>query len=87
NTAQIGEQVDIVTAAWFPRELRLRLRRPPTLQPPSLDGMWTYPQAAPVGIAASRVVGGQWYDLFVLSQVGFPLHAGPLRIGGATLTY
>lgn len=86
-TARVGEQVDVVTAAWFPRELRLRLRRPPTLQPPVLDGMWTAGQSAPVNIAASREVGGQWYDLFVLPQVAFGLRPGPIRIGAATLTY
>ena len=34
----VGEQVDVITAAWFPRDLRVQLRRPPTLQPPVIDG-------------------------------------------------
>ena len=34
DSVRVGEQVDVVTAAWFPRDLRLQLRRPPTLQPP-----------------------------------------------------
>ena len=29
DTARVGEQVDVVTFAWFPRDLRLQLRRPP----------------------------------------------------------
>jgi hypothetical protein len=31
DSISVGEQVDVVTAAWFPRDLRLQLRRPPTL--------------------------------------------------------
>ncbi len=85
--AVVGEQVDIVTAAWFPRELRLRLRRAPTLVPPAVEGMWSYPQPAPVGIAASRQVGGVWYDLFVAHQVAFPVRSGDLVIEPAQMQY
>ncbi len=49
DSVRVGEQVDVVTAAWFPRDLRLQLRRPPTLQPPVIDGVWSYPQATPAG--------------------------------------
>jgi hypothetical protein len=87
DTARVGEQVDVVTAAWFPRDLRLQLRRPPTLQPPVIDGVWTYPQATPAGIAATRNIGGRWYDLFVAHQVVFPLVAGRVAIPRATLKY
>ncbi|MGE0353008.1 MAG: hypothetical protein AB7I33_03550 [Gemmatimonadales bacterium] len=82
-----GEQVDVVTAAWFPRELRLQLRRPPTLQVPSIDGVWSYPQRAPGGIAASRLVGGRWFDLFIVHQVVYPLAPGRITIPPATLHY
>src|SRR5581483_6231268 len=68
NSALVGEQVDVLTAAWFPRELRVRLRRPPTLQPPVIEGVWSYPQPVPPGIAATRNVGGTLYDLFVAHQ-------------------
>ena len=87
DTARVGEQVDVVTLAWFPRDLRLQLRRPPTLQPPVIDGVWSYPQATPNGIAATRSVRGQWYDLFVSHQVVFPLVAGTTNIPRATLKY
>ncbi len=87
DSAWVGEQVDVVTAAWFPRDLRLQLRRPPTLQPPVIDGVWTYPQATPSGIAATRNVGGRWYDLFVAHQVVFPLVPGTVTIPRATLKY
>ncbi len=87
DTVSVGEQVDVVTAAWFPRDLRLQLRRPPTLQPPVIDGVWSYPQAAPSGIAVTRNIGGIAYDLFVAHQVVFPLVAGTITIPRAMLKY
>jgi hypothetical protein len=83
----LGDQVDLVVVAWFPREVRNRLRNPPTLEPPSLRGAWTYDRATPMGVVASRQVNGRWYDLFVLHQVVFPLTAGGLEIGPATVSY
>jgi len=83
----VGEQVDIVTAAWFPRDLRLQLRRAPTLVPPAVEGMWSYPQPAPVGIAASRLVAGTFYDLFVAHQIAFPVRSGKLQIAPAQMQY
>jgi tetratricopeptide (TPR) repeat protein len=82
-----GEQVDLVTAAWFPRDLRLQLRRPPTLQQPKIEGVWVYPQPVPVGIATSRRVRGEWYDLFITHQVVFPVSPGEIRIAPAELQY
>ncbi len=87
DTVYVGEQVDVVTAAWFPRDLRSQLRRPPTLQPPSAEGVWSYPQPVPPGIAASRRVGNTWYDLFVMHQVVFPLVPGSLKVSQASLRY
>lgn len=87
DTVRVGEQVDVVTLAWFPRDLRLQLRRPPTLQPPVIDGVWSYPQATPAGIAATRQVNGRWYDLFVSYQAVFPLVAGRVDVPRATLKY
>ena len=87
DTVRVGEQVDVVTAAWFPRDLRMQLRRPPTLQPPVIDGVWSYPQPAPSGIAVTRNIGGIAYDLFVAHQVVFPLVAGTIAIPRAMLKY
>jgi hypothetical protein len=87
DSVRVGEQVDVVTAAWFPRDLRLQLRRPPTLQPPVIDGVWSFPQTTPSGIAATRNIRGRWYDLFVSHQVVFPLVAGTVSIPRATLKY
>ena len=87
DSTLVGQQVDVVTAAWFPRDLRLQLRRPPTLQPPVIDGVWSYPQATPAGIAATRSIDGRWYDLFIAHQVVFPLLPGTVSIPRATLKY
>lgn len=87
DSVRVGEQVDVVTAAWFPRDLRLQLRRPPTLQPPVIDGVWSFPQAAPAGIAVTRNIGGIAYDLFIAHQVVFPLVAGTIVIPSAMLKY
>jgi cytochrome c-type biogenesis protein CcmH/NrfG len=87
DSLTVGEQVDVITAAWFPRDLRVQLRRPPTLQPPVIDGVWSYPQSAPAGIAVTRSIGGRWYDLFIAHQVVFPLIPGRVAIPRATLKY
>ena len=87
DTAWLGEQVELVTAAWFPRELRDRLRRPPTLRAPSLGGLWSaQPQSTPI-LAGTRVVRGVIYDLFVAHQTLFPLSAGLTTSPPAVLTY
>ena len=83
----VGQQVDVVTLAWFERETRQRLRRAPTVEPPQVEGVWSYPQPVPGGIAATRQVGGKWYDLFVLHQVAFPLTPGRFAVSPAKLTY
>jgi hypothetical protein len=87
RSAAVGEQVDVLTAAWFPRELRTQLRRPPTLQPPVIEGVWSYPQPVPPGIAATRTVGGVLYDLFVAHQAVFPLQPGRVEVTPAVLKY
>ncbi len=87
DTVLVGEQVDVLTAAWFSRDLRGRLRRQPRFEPPVLTGVWAFPQTALPGIAASKRVGDKWYDLFVLHQVVFPLAPGAVAIPPVTLTY
>ncbi len=82
-----GEQLDILTAAWFSRSLRARLRRPPSLKPPALAGVWTVPQPAVPGIVATRAIGDDVYDLFVSHQVAFPLTAGSVVVPAARLEY
>ncbi len=82
-----GDQLDVLTAAWFPRSLRSRLRRPPTLKPPVLVGVWSVPQAPIPGLVASRLVGEETYDLFISHQIAYPLAAGRLTIPPARLEY
>lgn len=83
----LGEQVDLVVVAWFPRDIRARLRNPPTLSPPPVRGAWSYRRATPIRPALSRRVRGVWYDLYVLHDVVFPVTAGTLEIGSATVSY
>jgi hypothetical protein len=83
----VGAPVDVVVAAWFPRETRLQLRTPPTFTDPDLRGAWVYPQPVPAGLAATRFVGGHWYDLYVLHAVVFPFSPGKMQIGRAKVSY
>ena len=82
-----GDQVNVLTAAWLPRGLRLRLRQPPSLTPPALPGVFSSPRASVPGAVASRVVDGETYDLFVGFQTAYPLNPGPLTIPGARLSW
>lgn len=87
QTIVLGEQLDVVVLAWFPRDIRSRLRTRPTLSPPELQGAWTYAQTPSLRAVESREVGGRLFDLFLYRQIAFPLTAGPLRVGPATITY
>ena len=87
DTAWIGEQVELVTAAWFPRELRNRLRHTPNLLPPALNGLWSVQVQANMAMAATRTLRGQLYDLFIAHQTIFPLGGGKITVPPAILTY
>ena len=82
-----GDQLNVLTAAWLPRGLRLRLRQPPTLSPPALPGVWATPRTSVPGAVASRTVDGELYDLFVGFQTVYPLNPGVLRIPSARLSW
>jgi hypothetical protein len=87
DTVWIGQQLELVTAAWFPRELRDRLRRQPTLRTPSLSGLWSAPNQTTPTLAETRRVNGRVYDLFISHQTLFPLGAGAIEAPPAVLTY
>jgi len=87
DSGLVGQQFDVIAAAWFPRELRGRLRRAPVLTLQTPEGVWAYPGAAPSEVAASRLVRGQWLDLFVAHQAVFPLAPGRIVIPPATVQY
>ena len=87
DSVWIGEQVELLTAAWFPEELRSRLRRSPTLSAPSLSGLWSLQsQNLPV-LAETRRVGRQVYAIYVQYQTLFPLAAGRVDAPPAVLNY
>jgi hypothetical protein len=88
DTVFAGQQVDLIAAAWIPRELRERMRRPPLLTLVTPEGVWAYPAATSTGVAMSRqVTGGRWLDLFITHQVVFPLAPGRLILPPASVEY
>jgi hypothetical protein len=87
DVAWVGEQVELVTAAWFPRELRDRLRRTPTLRAPSIKGLWSVQSQTLPMLVDTRRVRGEVYDLFVMHQTLFPLGPGRIESPPAFLTY
>jgi len=87
DSVLVGQQLDVIAAAWFPRDLRARLTHPPILSLQTAEGAWSYPGAVPTEVAASRQVRGAWMDLFVAHQALFPLAPGRLVIPPATVAY
>ena len=87
DSVLVGQQLDVIAAAWFPRELRARLSYPPILSLQTAEGAWSYPGAVPTEVAASRQVRGGWMDLFVAHQALFPLAPGRIVIPPATVAY
>jgi oxygen tolerance protein BatD len=87
DSVLVGRQFDILVAAWFPRELRLRLRGHPQLSLPTPTGVWSYPEEAPDEFVGSRLVRGRWMDLYVAHRIVFPLEPGLLTIPPASVVY
>jgi hypothetical protein len=87
DTVLVGQQVDVVVVAWFPRAVRDRLRRPPLVSLPAAAGAWVLPQPVPAGTSLSRRASTGWVDGFVAHQVLLPLAAGRLVIPPAVVTY
>jgi hypothetical protein len=85
--AIVGHQLDVVLAAWFPRSLRERLRRPPLLTLLTPENVWSYPPASPNGVVLSRQVHGQPMDLYAVHQILFPLSAGTITIPPGSVEY
>ena len=82
-----AEQVDLLAVAWFPRDVRLRLRRPPVVALRTPDGVWAQATLASADIAASRQVRGAWFDVFVSHQVVFPLQPGRFVVEPAAVDF
>jgi tetratricopeptide (TPR) repeat protein len=87
ETLRVGMQVDVLLAAWFPRAMRERLRRPPLLTLQTPEDVWGYPPSMPSGVVLSRQVRGQWMDLYAVHQVVFPLAAGRLVVPPGSVEY
>ena len=87
DTVYAGAQVDLIAAAWIPRDLGQRMRRQPLLTLVTPEGVWAYPAAIPSGVAFSRQVGGRWIDLYIAHEVVFPLTAGRLIVPPASVEY
>src|SRR5579859_1424920 len=87
DTVFAGQQVDLIAAAWIPRDIGERMRRPPLLTLETPEGVWGYPVATSSGVAMSRQVGGHWLDLYIAHQVVFPLTAGRLIVPPASVEY
>ena len=87
DTVFAGQQVDLIAAAWIPRDLGERMRRPPLLTLTTPEGVWAYPTAASSGAALSRQVNGRWIDLYIAHQVVFPLAAGRIIVPPASVEY
>src|SRR6266705_1210838 len=87
DTVLAGQQLDVVATAWFPRELRNRLHRPPQVTIETPQRVWAYPAARSSDVAASRLVRGSWLDLYVAHQVVFPLAAGRVVIPPASVEF
>ncbi len=87
DTVRVGTQLDVLLAAWFPRAVRERLRRPPLLTLQTPENVWGYPPSVPSGVVLSRQVRGQWMDLYAVHQVMFSLTAGRLVVPPGSVEY
>ena len=87
DTVYVGQQVDLIAAAWIPRDLGERMRRPPIMTLVTPEGVWAYPVASSSGAALSRQVGGRPMDLYIAHQVVFPLASGRLIVPPASVEY
>lgn len=87
DTVWVGAQVELITAIWFPRGLRDRLRRQPNIAPPSLTGLWSARNQQQPVQAETRMIGRQLYDLYVSYETIFPLAAGRIVAPPASLSF
>jgi len=87
DTVLVGEQLDVLVGAWFPRDLRLRLRAQPRITLPVPVGGWSYPEERVDEPVRSKLVQGRWMDLYVVHGMLFPLVPGRVVIPPASVEY
>ncbi|HXV87191.1 MAG TPA: BatD family protein, partial [Gemmatimonadales bacterium] len=87
TSVTLGQQLDLLALAWFPREIRSRMRAPAVFDHPRVARVWSYRNVTPAGVVASRRVGSTTYDVFVQHETVFPLHPGALALGPASVSY
>jgi hypothetical protein len=87
DTIEVGAQLDLLVVAWFPRELRQRLRVQPVLTLAPAVGVWAYADERPDDPVVARLVDGHWMDGYAVHSTVFPLEPGPLVVPAATVDY
>jgi len=87
DTVEVGAQLDLVVVAWFPRDLRLRLRAQPVVTLAPAVGVWAYADERPDDPVITRLLNGRWMDGYVVHSTVFPLEPGPLVVPAATVDY
>jgi tetratricopeptide (TPR) repeat protein len=86
DVAFVGQQVLYQVEAVFPDELRLRLPRPPSFEPPEAAGFWSYDLPEPVAVSL-RLSAGAAAEVQQYRRVLFPLAEGRLVIPPARMQY
>lgn len=84
-TVYVGQQVTFLATATFPPEALARLGGAPEFTPPESEDAWTVdlPYAPPTPAAA----GGRAREAHTFMRAFFPLRAGVLQVGEASLAY
>ncbi len=84
--AWVGQAVTLRAAAMLPRELRSRLTRPATYEPPLAPGFWVVDLPNPLTVQLERI-GGQIYEVQTYRRVYVPILPGRHVLAPARLNY
>lgn len=87
DSVYVGQQVELVEATWFDRDILSILRRQPSLTTPSLSGLWSTRSARLPALTLTRAVAGRSYALYLTHQTLFPLNATTLTAPAPQLRY
>lgn len=84
--AYVGQPVVLRADAMFPRELRSRLTRPATYEPPAATGFWVVDLPNPMTLQLQRL-GNEVYEVQTHRRVYVPIVAGTHVLMPARLNY